>query len=137
MKKKIRNIVELTKILFKNSFQISYILDKKTNKINKKSPFVWLFVILTIAISYITYLLLDLLQDVGQQQIFLNLFPPILMILMAFQVALASTNIYYFSKDLELVLPLPIKSDELLIAKFNPSRPSCTKSFNSKPLFLQ
>ena len=119
MKKKIRNIVELTKILFKNSFQISYILDKKTNKINKKSPFVWLFVILTIAISYITYLLLDLLQDVGQQQIFLNLFPPILMILMAFQVALASTNIYYFSKDLELVLPLPIKSDELLIAKFN------------------
>ena len=41
------------------------------------------------------------------------------MILMAFQVALASTNIYYFSKDLELVLPLPIKSDELLIAKFN------------------
>ena len=119
MKKKIRNIVELTKVLFKNSFQISYILDKKTNKINKKSPFVWLFVILTIAISYITYLLLDLLQDVGQQQIFLNLFPPILMILMAFQVALASTNIYYFSKDLELVLPLPIKSDELLIAKFN------------------
>ena len=111
MKKKIRNIVELTKVLFKNSFQISYILDKKTNKINKKSPFVWLFVILTIAISYITYLLLDLLQDVGQQQIFLNLFPPILMILMAFQVALASTNIYYFSKDLELVLPLPIKSD--------------------------
>lgn len=119
MKKKVRNIIELTKILFKDSFQISYILDKKTNKINKKSPFVWLFIILTISISYITYLLLDMLNDVGQEEIFLNLFPLILMIFMFFQVVLASTNIYYFSKDFEWILPLPIKSEELLIAKFN------------------
>ena len=60
-----------------------------------------------------------MLNDVGQEEIFLNLFPLILMIFMFFQVVLASTNIYYFSKDFEWILPLPIKSEELLIAKFN------------------
>ena len=34
---KIKNIFNLTKILFLNSFQNPYIIDLKTNKINKKS----------------------------------------------------------------------------------------------------
>lgn len=119
MKKKIRNIFNLTKVLVKNSFQNPYIFDKKTNRINKKSPFIWLFFILIIVISYLTYSLMDILKDIGQETIFLNLFPIILMTLLAFQVALASTNVYYYSKDFELILPLPIKAEEMLIARFN------------------
>lgn len=33
---KMKNIFNLTKILFLNSFQNPYIIDPKTNKINKK-----------------------------------------------------------------------------------------------------
>ena len=43
----------------------------------------------------------------------------IIMIIMVFQVILASTNVYFFSRDLEVLLPLPIKTEELLISKFN------------------
>ena len=119
MKNKIRKILCLTKVLYKDSFQNTYIFNKKTNKINKKSPFVWLFFILIVAISYLSYVLIYDLKKVGQEVIFLNLFPTILMFFLIFQVSLASTNIYYFSKNLELVLPLPVKSEELLISKFN------------------
>lgn len=116
---KIKNILRLTKIFFKNSFQNPYIIDKKTNKINKRSIFVWLMVIVMIAISYLSYKVIGELVKINQPTIFLNIFFLIIMIIMIFQIILASTNVYFFSKDLELILPLPIKSEELLIAKFN------------------
>lgn len=116
---KIKSILRLTKIFFKNSFQNPYIIDKKTNKINKKSIFVWLMVIVMIAISYLSYKVIGELVKINQPTIFLNIFFLIIMIIMIFQIILASTNVYFFSKDLELILPLPIKSEELLIAKFN------------------
>ena len=116
---KIKSILRLTKIFFKNSFQNPYIIDKKTNKINKRSIFVWLMVIVMIAISYLSYKVIGELVKINQPTIFLNIFFLIIMIIMIFQIILASTNVYFFSKDLELILPLPIKSEELLIAKFN------------------
>ena len=119
MIKKIKNIFNLTKLFFKNSFQNPYIIDKKTNKINKKSVFVWLIIIVMIAISYLSFEVIKVLVNMNQATIFLNIFFLILNVIMIFQVILASTNVYFFSKDFELVLPLPIKSDELLISKFN------------------
>ena len=119
MIKKIKNIINLTKILLTNSFQNPYIIDEKTNKINKKSPFVWLLIILMITISYLSYEIIKKLVYINQTTIFLNIFFLLLMIIMIFQVILASTNVYFFSKDYEVLLPLPIKSEELLISKFN------------------
>ncbi len=116
---KIKNIFNLTKILFLNSFQNPYIIDQKTNKINKKSVFVWLLIILSIAITYLSYEIISELARVGQPEIFLNVFFLIVMMIMIFQIILASTNVYFFSKDFEILLPLPIKTDELLISKFN------------------
>lgn len=116
---KIKNIFNLTKILFLNSFQNQYIIDPKTNKINKKSIFVWLLIILSIAITYLSYEIISELARVGQPEIFLNVFFLIVMMIMIFQIILASTNVYFFSKDFEILLPLPIKTDELLISKFN------------------
>lgn len=115
----IRNILNLTKIFFKNSFQNPYIIDTKTNRINKKSIFVWLIIIVMIAISYLSYEIIGELVKINQPTIFLNAFFLLIMIIMIFQVVLASTNVYFFSKDLELILPLPIKAEELLISKFN------------------
>lgn len=116
---KVRNMFNLTKILFLNSFQNQYIIDPKTNKINKKSVFVWLLIILSIAITYLSYEIISELARVGQPEIFLNVFFLIVMMVMIFQIILASTNVYFFSKDFEILLPLPIKTDELLISKFN------------------
>ncbi len=119
MNKKIKNIFNLTKILFKNSFQNPYIIDPKTNKINKKSIFVWLLVIVTFTISFLSLKVIEKLVEIGQPTLFLEIFFFVVMFIMFFQVILASTNVYFFSKDLEVLLPLPIKSEQLLIAKFN------------------
>ena len=119
MNKKIKNIFNLTKILFKNSFQNPYIIDPKTNKINKKSIFVWLLVIVTFTISFLSLKVIEKLAEIGQPTLFLEIFFFVVMFIMFFQVILASTNVYFFSKDLEVLLPLPIKSEQLLIAKFN------------------
>ena len=116
---KIKNIFNLTKILFKNSFQNPYIIDPKTNKINKKSIFVWLLVIVTFTISFLSLKVIEKLAEIGQPTLFLEIFFFVVMFIMFFQVILASTNVYFFSKDLEVLLPLPIKSEQLLIAKFN------------------
>ena len=118
MSKKIKNIFNLTKIFFKNSFQNPYIIDKKTNRINKKSIFVWLIIAIMIAISYISFEIIKVLISINQSIIFINIFLIILMIIMIFQVILSSTNVYFFSKDLEMLLPFPIKPEELLISKF-------------------
>ncbi len=115
----IKNIINLTKIFFKSSFQNPYLIDKKTNKINTKSIFLWLIVIVSIAISFISYKVIDLLINTNSPTIFLNIFFMLLNIIIIFQVILASINVYFSSDDLELVLPLPIKTEELLISKFN------------------
>lgn len=119
MNKKIKSIFNLTKIFFKNSFQNPYIIDPKTNKINKKSIFVWLILIVMAGISFLSYEVINELVKVGQPILFLNIFFLLFMMIIIFQIILASTNVYFFSKDLEVLLPLPLKSEELLISKFN------------------
>ena len=119
MNKKIKNIFNLTKIVFKNSFENKNLINKKTNKINKKSIFLWLMIIVVVTISYLSFEVISYLVNIGQPVLFLNIFFLILMIIIIFQTILASINVYFFSKDLELILPMPIKMEELLISKFN------------------
>lgn len=118
MIKKIKNIFKLTKIFFKNSFQNPYLIDEKTNKINKKSIFVWLLLINTIAVSYLSFEVIRALVNVNLAPLFLNVFFIITMVIIIFQAILATSNVYFFSKDFEQILPLPIKANELLISKF-------------------
>lgn len=119
MIKKIKNIINLTKIFSKNSFQNPYIINKKTNKINKKSIFVWLIVILMVCVTYLSYEIVNELIKINQEILFLHGLFLLLAVIIIFQVAIACTNVYFFSKDLELILPLPIKPRDLLIAKLN------------------
>ena len=118
MIKKIKDIFNLSKIFFENSFQNPYLINKKTNKINWKSSFIWIIIILMITISLISIKVIPYLMKINMESIFLQIFFMILSIIMIFQVVLASTNVYFFSKDFELVLPLPIKTEDLLISKF-------------------
>ncbi len=119
MIKKISKLFSLSKINIKSSFQNPYLFDKKTGKLNKKSIFLWLIIILMIFFSYISFDVVQVLDGINQPTIFLNLIFLILFIVMIFQLLLASSNVYFFSKDFESLLPLPIKSEELLISKFN------------------
>jgi len=119
MIRKIKEILKLTKVFFISSFENPYLIDKKTNKINKKSIFVWLIAIVSIAISILSYKVIEILVNINMPTIFLNVFFLILNIILIFQIVIASSNVYFFSKDLELLLPLPIKTEELLIGKFN------------------
>ena len=115
----IKNIFNLTKILLKNSVTIPYIINKKTKEINKKSIFLWLIIIITMAITYMSFEIIKILVGINQSTIFLNVLFLILNVIMIFQVILTGINVYFFSKDLDILLPLPIKSEELLLSKFN------------------
>lgn len=119
MKDKLRNIKNLSKLFIlenKNGFNI---IDKKTKKINKKSMMFWIIVILFLGLSYISSEIINYLVSVGKPEIFLNGYFLFLEILIIIQTIMLSTNIFYFSKDIENVLHLPFKSREILIAKFN------------------
>lgn len=119
MIKKMNKPFSLIKINIKNSFQNPYLFDKETGKINKKSIFFWLILIFMFFLTYISFEIIKVLVEINQPTIFLNLFLLFLFIIMIFQLLLASSNVYFFSKDFENLLPLPLKPKELLISKFS------------------
>ena len=115
----LNKVVVLTKIFVKDFYQNTNIVDKETKKLNKKSIYFWLLIILGIAITYISYKAIHLFNSIGSPETFINIYMLFLTILLMFQTAVICTNVFFFSKELEFVLPLPIKPKELLLAKFN------------------
>lgn len=118
IKNKLKIILKLSDIFLKDSFDNLNIINKKNHKINKKSIFLWMISILVFAIFYISQETIKFLIDKGLSEIFMNIYFFILAIFIIFQTSLVVINLFYFSKDLEYVLPLPIKPTEILISKF-------------------
>lgn len=119
IKDNIKIIKDLTKIFLKSAYQDVNIINKETKKINKRSVFVWLILIVSLALFYISNEIIKALVSSGYPEVFLNIYFLVLAIFIMFQTILVCTNIFYFSKDIELILPFPIKPVNLLIAKFN------------------
>ena len=115
----VKKIKTLSKIFIKDYFQNLYIFNKDTKKINKKSVAVWLAIISIITMGLLSFQIIDFLEKAGQEILFLKIYLLILATVFIFQAILVCTNVFYFSKDLEYILPLPIKPIELLISKFN------------------
>ena len=115
----IKKIIELSKIFIKDFFQKLYIFNNDTKKINKKSAFAWLLIITVFAITFLSFKIISWLDKSGQAILFLKIYFPIIATIFMFQAILICSNVFFFSKDLEYILPLPIKPLELLIAKFN------------------
>lgn len=115
----IKKIIELSKIFIKDYFRELNIFNKETKKINKKSIFTWLLIITIITIGFLSYKVINWLNSAGQAVLFLKIYLPIIATILMFQGILICTNVFFFSKDLEYILPIPIKPVELLIAKFN------------------
>ena len=115
----IKKIRGLTKVFIKEYFENLYIFNKNPKKTSKKSIFMWITIINIIVISFFSYKIIDWLNIRGKAILFLQIYFPIIATIFLLQIALICSNIFFFSKDLELILPLPIKPTELLIAKFN------------------
>ena len=123
MKKKIKDIfdikkvISLTKVLCKDYFE-NLPLSKSKNS-GQNTFFKICVLIAVLGIGFLSYYVIDFLGQTTHPQIFLNAYLLILAVIIMFQQIIASTNVYYFSKDLEYILPFPIKPIELLIARFN------------------
>ena len=115
----LKKIKALTKIFIKDFYQSTNIVDKETKKLNKKSIYFWLLIVLAIAMIYISYQAINFFKSNGIPEMFLSIYLIFLAILLTFQISAVSTNVFFFSKDLEFILPLPVTSKELLVAKFN------------------
>ena len=112
-------IKALTKIFVKDFYQGTNLVNKETKKLNTKSIYFWMLIILLFIIIYISYEAINFFVSRGAPETFLNIYMIIFTLLLMFQIAVISTNIFFFSKELEFILPLPVKSKELLIAKMN------------------
>lgn len=115
----IKNIFLITKISTKGIINSIDIIDKKKRKVNKKSMYFWLMIIISITAAIISYKILLELGRINKKEIFLNIYISILTIIMFFQTVILSINVYYFSKDIEYFLPMPIKPIEIFLGKFN------------------
>lgn len=115
----IKNIISLTKISAKNLLENYDLVKKGQNKLNRKSAYFWLILIVIVAITLISNKAIDVLQDVNQLEIFPSILMALVTVIMFMQTIILSINVLYFSKDIESLLPLAIKSEELLISKIN------------------
>lgn len=110
--KKIKN---LTKIFFMDYIEKINIL--KNNKIDKKSSIFWVLVVLIFCITYISVYIIGNMSNANNPEIVLKIFLPIVAFIMCFQIIIILCNILYYSKDIEYILPMPIKSTEILCSK--------------------
>lgn len=111
-------VISLTKVFLKNSFQsIGQNGDKK-----KKGTYILYavaFIYLAAVMGFMSYGLIQSLALIGQEQVFLSLFFLALGALFLIQSVFSCINVFYFSKNIETVLPLPIKPYEIILAKLN------------------
>ena len=104
-----KKIISLTKVLIKEYYQNLPIFDKSTKKFNKKSIFFWLIIFIFFGMGYVSYEIINFFKSIGQQQLFINIYFPILAMILAFQTILSCANIFFFAKDIKNILYMPIK----------------------------
>ena len=113
-----KKIFSLTKVLLKNSFQ-RYSNKKTKNKIGMMLLYAILVVYIMGIFGVLSYQIINTLKQINQESIFIGLFLMGIAIFIIVQAMISATNVFYFSKDLEYILPLPLKPREIMISKFN------------------
>lgn len=115
----IKNIILLTKLSTRNFLEKYDLFKKNERKINKKSIYFWLILIVIVAMTFISNEILNQLQEVGQLSLFPGFLIAFITIVMFMQTIILNVNVLYFSKDMNSFLPLAIKPVELLLSKVN------------------
>ena len=119
MKDKLKNIFNLSKLYIKENDASIELINMQTKKINKKSYLFWVYIILFFGITYLSSEIISYAVKIGKPEIFLNGFLLALEILIIIRTIMVSMNVFYFSKDIENILHLPIKPIEILVSKFS------------------
>ena len=93
-----KKIISLTKVFIKEYYQSLPIFDTTKKRFNKKSIFFWLITIIFFGVAYASYQIINFLVSIGQAEIFLNLFFPILLGILAFNLYLHVQTFSFFQK---------------------------------------
>lgn len=112
----LNNIINLTKVFFKTSFNKS---SKSKNKIVRVLLLILLFAYLTSAFGFLSYEIIMGLKALNQEEAFLGLIFMAVITLTLFTTIVSTINVLYFSQDNQYVLPLPVRPLEILSAKLN------------------
>lgn len=115
----ISKTINLLKTMLKTSYDTSSIIDADTKKFSKKSIKAWLIMFACVITIYLSYVVINLMKQIGYPSFFLNAFFLILQFLVMFETILLSMSVVYFSNDIENYLCLPISSTRLMITKFS------------------
>lgn len=95
------------------------IIIKKTVKYGKIILYAILLVYLMGIFGFLSYGLITTLMQIQQEAMFIGIFLLALAMLTLIQSIISATNVFYFSKDLDYILPLPLKPSEILVSKIN------------------
>lgn len=111
----------LTKVFLKNSFRG---LDKsgigqEKRKKGMVALYFFIFIYLGAILGVMSYNIINALIPINQEEMFLGIFFLAIATMVIFQSIFSIANVFYFSKDIEYILPMPIKPWEILFAKFN------------------
>lgn len=112
-------IISLTKVLIKNSFQKYNENNRNKSIVGKVILYIILGAYLMGIFAFLTYGLITTLKQANQEKMFIGIFLLGLALLTTIQSIISATNVFYFSKDIEYILPLPLKPKEILISKLN------------------
>lgn len=116
-------ILLLTKIFLKSSIQFNYNIKDKNEKDNKKIKRTLLqavvFIYIMSIFGFLSYNLINTLIKFQQETLFIGFYLLAVIALVIVQTVFAGLNLFYFSKDIEYVLPLPVKPIHLVVAKTN------------------
>ena len=116
----INKIKKLTKIFLKDYYKNLNIFNKKNNKkINKKSMYFWLIIILVACISYISLESILYFNRLEEPILFLKIYLPIIATYLIFQIIMLISSVFYYSQDIRNIIYLPVKPIEIVISKFN------------------
>ena len=119
MKDNLKNVINLSKLyILENDVNLK-IINFEKKKINKKSALFWVYVVLIFGILYVSSEVISFVAKTGKPEIFINGFLLFMEILIIIRTIMVSMNVFYFSKEIENILHLPIKPIEILVSKFN------------------
>lgn len=114
-----KDIILLTKILFRGSINAKNQVKKNNSGFGKVLLFIFMYLYLAGLIGYISYQSLTSLIQINQPVVFLNICFIGILGLGIIQTIFSSLNILFFSKDTEYLIPLPIKPVKIIMAKLN------------------
>ena len=108
-----KETILLSKTLIKNGFRKGY------NEKSKTGIYVFILVYFAIFTIYVSTTALELLRDILLEELFLQIVLLINTVIVFMQCIISSLNMFFFSNDLEYILPLPVKAKSIYGAKLN------------------